>query len=65
MPRSIRGRMTRDVERWNLSARANIEFENLEDIDFGIYASTNQSMLPRDLKLLVAIASLCLGFQIF
>ena len=39
-PRSIWGRMTRNVEGWNLSAFT-IEFENLEDIDFGIYASTN------------------------
>lgn len=43
LPRSIWGKVTRNVEGWNLSARANVEVENLEDIGFNICASNDDT----------------------
>ena len=43
LPRSIWGKISRDVEGWNLSARANVEVENLDDIDIDIKASNEDS----------------------
>jgi len=49
LPRSIWGKVSRDVEGWNLSARANVEVEKLDDVDFDIKASNED--LDTSLKL--------------